>query len=240
MFGGLFNYDNPVWRGIGKFWDVLIAHILWVICSIPIITIGASTTALYYVTLKLVRDEDGYTVRSFFHSFKENFKQATIIWLLVLVSGGVLAVDLWFVLRSGAVAPGGFQTALASVFIGLTIIWLATVTYVFAVLARFYGSVRRIIFNALFMSVRHILSTVGVIVIDILLVFITFRFLPMLIVFGVALIAYVNSFFINRIFKKYTPKEERDIHEMRPIFAEDGEASEDGKEERKEESPQES
>ena len=66
MFSNLFNYDNPVWRFIGKFWDVLVVNLLWIICSIPIVTIGASTTAMYYVTLRLDRDEDGYTIRSFF------------------------------------------------------------------------------------------------------------------------------------------------------------------------------
>ena len=65
MLSGLFNYDNPVWRFIGKFWDVLIVNLLWFFLSIPIFTIGASTTAMYYVTLKLARDDDGYTIRSF-------------------------------------------------------------------------------------------------------------------------------------------------------------------------------
>ena len=73
MLSGLFNYDNPIWRFIGKFWDLLIIHILWVICCIPIVTVGAATTAMYYVTLRLVRDDDGYTIRSFFKSFKKNF-----------------------------------------------------------------------------------------------------------------------------------------------------------------------
>ena len=66
MLSGFFNYDNPVWRFIGKFWDVIMLSVLWMVCSIPVVTIGASTTAMYYVTLKLVRDEDGYTFRYFF------------------------------------------------------------------------------------------------------------------------------------------------------------------------------
>ena len=72
---GIFSYDNPVMRFIGKFWDVLILNILWLICSIPVFTIGAATTAVYYVTLKLARDDDGYTIRSFFRSFRQNFRQ---------------------------------------------------------------------------------------------------------------------------------------------------------------------
>ena len=90
MFSGFFNYDNPVWRFIGKFGDLIILNILWLVCSIPVITIGASTTAVYYVTLKLARDDDGYTIRSFFKSFKENFKQSTVIWLILLAVGVIL------------------------------------------------------------------------------------------------------------------------------------------------------
>ncbi len=65
MLQGIFNYDNPVWRFIGKLGDLMILNILWVICSIPIFTMGASTTAVYYVTMKLVRGDDGYTFRNY-------------------------------------------------------------------------------------------------------------------------------------------------------------------------------
>ena len=96
MLSGIFNYDNPFWRFIGKFCDVMILNVLWVLCSIPVVTMGASTTAVYYVTLKLVRDEEGPTIRSFFRSFKENFRQATIIWLIMLAAGSLLGFDLYF------------------------------------------------------------------------------------------------------------------------------------------------
>ena len=90
MFQGLFNYDNPVWSFIGKLGDLVLLNLLWVICCIPVFTAGAATTAVYYVTLKLVRDDDGSTIKSFFHSFTQNFKQATAIWLMILVAGGLL------------------------------------------------------------------------------------------------------------------------------------------------------
>ena len=63
MLQGIFNYVNPVWRFIGKLGDLIILNILWIVCSIPVFTAGASTTAVYYVTLKLVRDEDDSTIR---------------------------------------------------------------------------------------------------------------------------------------------------------------------------------
>ena len=118
MLSGLFNYDNPVWRFIGKFWDVLIVNILWGICSVPVFTIGASTTAMYYVTLRLARDEDGYTIRSFFKSFKENFKQATIIWLIFLLVGALLGFDLYYFAK--AVAASSFRTVMLSIFLAMS------------------------------------------------------------------------------------------------------------------------
>ena len=69
MLQGLFNYDNPVWRFIGKLGDLILLNLLWLICCIPVFTAGAATTAVYYVTLKLVRDEDDSTIRSFLPLF---------------------------------------------------------------------------------------------------------------------------------------------------------------------------
>ena len=58
----IFAFDGPVYRGLEKLFNVMLLHILWVICSIPLITIGASTTALFAVMLKLVKGEEGYII----------------------------------------------------------------------------------------------------------------------------------------------------------------------------------
>ena len=220
MLSGLFNYDNPVWRFIGKFWDVLILNVLWLVCSIPIVTIGASTTAMYYVTLKLARDEDGYTIRSFFKSFKENFRQATVIWLIFLAVVFLLGFDLYFFV-AGLTEPSTFRTVMTTVFLAFLFVWAGMFTFVCPLQARFYNPVKKTIFNAFFMSIRHIFHTIGMIVIDLALIFFFFSYLPQLMVFGVALIAFVNSYFLNAIFKRYIPAPDRDIHDMRPIFAEE-------------------
>ena len=82
--------DNVITRALSKICDMICLNVLWVICSIPIVTIGASTTALYTVMLKMVRNEEGYIFRGFFKAFKENFKQSTIIWLIVAALGGLV------------------------------------------------------------------------------------------------------------------------------------------------------
>lgn len=222
MLSGLFNYDNPVWRFIGKFWDVLIVNILWGICSVPVFTIGASTTAMYYVTLRLARDEDGYTIRSFFKSFKDNFKQATVIWLIFLAVGALLGFDIYYFIQ--AVSASTFRTVMLSIFLAMTFIWLAMFTYVFPLQSRFYNPVKRTIFNSFFMSVRHVFSTIGMLVIDGAIVFLAFSYIPQLLIFGVALIAFFNSYLFNHIFKRYIPQEENPADmELRPLFADEGE-----------------
>lgn len=224
---GLFNYDNPVMRFIGKFWDVMILNILWIVCSIPIFTIGASTTAVYYVTLKLVRDEDGYTIRSFFHSFKQNFRQATIIWLIFLAAGIILVADIWFVITADVVPAGTPRLLATALFIGMFFVWFAMINYVFPILARFYGTIKQTIVNSFLLSVRYLLYTIGIIAIDVLIVILTLTTLPVLTMLGLPLMAFFDSFLLDRIFKKMIPKEERDDQEMRPLFA-DEELSEKG------------
>ena len=88
--GRLFNLDSPLMSGLSKVADLIWLNILAFIFCIPVVTIGASITALNYVALKMVRNEDGYVTRAFFKSFKQNFKQATIIWLIMLLIFGVI------------------------------------------------------------------------------------------------------------------------------------------------------
>lgn len=226
MFQSFFNYDNPVWRYIGKFGDLIILNILWIICSIPIFTIGASTTAVYYVTLKLVRDDDGYTIKSFFKSFRDNFKQATIIWLIVLVTGLILWFDLYFTFR---VVTGNsiFRTIFTAAIGALTIIWMFMSTYVFPLQSRFYNPVKRTLFNSLFMSIRHFFHTLGMLAIDVALLILSYfslfyapQFTVLALLFGFPLIAFINSYIFNSIFKHYMPKEEgeEDSSQLRPIL----------------------
>lgn len=79
----IFSLDGKLFLFLNRLADLLLLNILWLITSIPLLTIGASTTALYYVTLKCVRNEENYIVRSFFRSFRQNFRQATIILSLI-------------------------------------------------------------------------------------------------------------------------------------------------------------
>lgn len=231
MLQGLFNYDNPVWRFIGKLGDLILLNILWCICSIPVFTIGASTTAVYYVTLKLVRDEEDSTIRSFFRSFKDNFRQATAIWLLLLAAGAVLCVDFWF-FSTGQMSIGGIaKTVLTAVSGGMLLLYFFIAIYVFPLQSRFYNPVKRTIFNAFFMSVKHLLQTIGMIAIDLGIMaaaYFGLFYFPqasvLLLLFGMPLIAFVNSYIFASIFVKYMPKTEEEHRETAPLLREEDEA----------------
>lgn len=210
MLSSLFNYDNPVWRFIGKFFDIMILNLLWVVCSLPIVTAGASTTAVYYVTMKLARDEDNSTIRSFFKSFKENFRQATVIWMILLVAGGLIGFDLYFFMKIQT-ENSTFRTIMISLFLAFGIIWICIALFAFPLQAKFYNPIKRTLFNAFFMSIRHFFQSVGMLAIDLALVlaavFVPVA-APLLFLFGFPLLAFANSYMFVGIFDKYIPKKE--------------------------------
>ena len=80
----IFSYESKFSQALIKLCYSCYLNLLWFLCSLPIFTIGASTTALYYVSLKIVQGEDSNLTRLFFRSFRQNFRQATTLWLILL------------------------------------------------------------------------------------------------------------------------------------------------------------
>ena len=91
----IFAFNSWLSRFLYLVAGIVLLHILWIICSLPIVTIGASTTALYSSCMKRIRRDEGYITGNFFRAFKSNFRQSTLIWLLLLAVGGILYMDLW-------------------------------------------------------------------------------------------------------------------------------------------------
>lgn len=209
----VFNFDGPVFSFMSRLADLTWLNLIYIICCIPIITIGAATTALYYVTLKMAKDEESYITKSFFKSFKDNFKQATLIWLIFFVIIMISLTDL-FVINGGSVAAIFNSSSVSNVVlvaIGMMgIIVIFTLVYVFPLLAQFDNTIVNTIKNAFFISIRHLPYTVAMIVIGIIPWVIMYNFVAMYILVLVvfALVAYINSRFFNKIFVRYMPKEE--------------------------------
>ncbi|XME02739.1 YesL family protein [Lachnospiraceae bacterium C1.1] len=202
--GGIFNYDGPLFRFLDKAVNIIILNVLFLICSIPIFTIGASMTALYYMTLKLAAGEEGYIVQGFFKSFKQNFKQATIIWLIMMLIAVVFRLDFYAVNSFGATT---FSTVLRVGLIAIFIIWLIELSYVFPVLSHFENTVKATMKNALAMAIASLPMTVIIFLIWSGAGFIEYIFfwraVPIILMVGFSGPAFLSSFVFRKVFKKY-------------------------------------
>ena len=209
--GRFFNMDNKFFVFMGKIADLCMLNLLCIICCIPIVTAGASLTALYYVTMKMVRNEEAYIFRSFFRSFKQNFKQATVINIIMLAAAALLYIDTNIAGKMGQ--PAG--KILGMIFAAFTLLYVMILLYVYPLLAKFYNSVKNTSKNAILMAIRHLPYTILMLLIcacPILILFIPsfqiqMSLIMLVILFGPAVIAYGNSHFFVRIFDKYIPEE---------------------------------
>lgn len=199
-----FNWtDNVVMRALGKIGDMICLNVMWLICCIPIITIGASTTALYTVTLRMVKNEEGYIFRGFIKAFKSNFKQSTLIWLILLLLGIIWTVDF----RVAGLMPGMAGIILSAIFLALGFILLSVMIYIFPLTARYENGIKATFKNALILTVAKLPYTFLMVAIIVAAVFaslwsaFTLLFsLPLWLIIGGALIAWVNSYILRRVF----------------------------------------
>ncbi|MDF2952213.1 MAG: hypothetical protein K0S18_1796 [Anaerocolumna sp.] len=199
--GNLFSFDNGFFTLLGKLWDVLILGILYIILCIPIITIGPATTALYYATVKVIRRDRGYLIREFFHSFKMNFKNGVIVSILLLLFYIIMYID-----RNYARTLGGTLGYLFFAFLNTIIFLLIGMTiYIFPVLSRFQISRKELFKTSFFMAIKHLPTTLLLIIIIGVFAFFCYIFNPFILVTPGAVIL-LCSFPLERIFKKYIPQ----------------------------------
>ncbi len=193
----IFDMENPVMRALAVACDLLLLNLLALLCCVPVITAGASITALNDLTIRIVRQEDEYIVRPFFRSFADNFRKATLLWLLVLLAAALLGVDY--------LAALSYIPALRVGIIAIGIIVFAVALYAFALLARYENSLRATVRNAAALSVAYFPRTLGMLAATVLFWALCFRFYqigaPLLLLFGLSLPCYLNAMLLNGVFK---------------------------------------
>lgn len=194
----LFTPDNPVMQFITKLAYSAYLNLLWFICCIPIVTIGASTTALYYVTLKIVKNEESGLTKAFFRSFKENFKQGTIIWLILLAAGIILGIDGYVLYHMRF--ENIFWTLITAVFILAATAYAIICLYIFPLLSRFANSTPLMFKHSLMLGMRFLLCTVCMAAIDFTMLFVIIHIFTPAIVFGMGMCAFFCSYFLSNIF----------------------------------------
>lgn len=226
--GKFFDMDNPVMRVLNRMGDLMILNFLMIVCCIPIVTIGAAFTAMHYVLLKIVRDEEGYLVKGFFKSFAMNFKQATLIWLLMLVVVIVYVGDSLIFNYSGMVFPKVVVIAVVAV----AVLLLMMAVYVFPLQARFENSVKNTLKNAMILAFANLPKTILMIVcyaLPIVICCFSDYALVFVFMFGISAPAYGAAWIYSGIFKKLEPESEEipsDLDFSLKIEEESGESDE--------------
>ena len=204
----IFDDEGLFMRILSRLADLLWINVLTLICCIPVFTVGASLTAMHYVLLKMVRNEEGYLTRSFFGSFRRNFRQATLIWLLLMLFFGVCIVDLHYFEITGVPLPVVFQLLL--VMIAFLVLCIASM--VFALLAKFENTVISTIKNALLFSMGQfprILLMLLMAVFPVILLLWTTKMFPVVLLFGISLPAYGAAQLYNKPFARLEERTER-------------------------------
>jgi len=151
---GFFNPDNKIINGINKCVDCVWLSILWFICSIPIVTSGAATTALYYTINKNIKHDRGQPTQAFFSSFKKNFKQCTKIWVVLLLLYALLGFDYYVMKRLISLGEEiGYLYKAFLVFMIFITLWGF---YIFPYIARFQNTIPEILFTTLYIAFRNL------------------------------------------------------------------------------------
>lgn len=209
---GVFDIDGKFFRGLTKAGDFLILFFLLIVFSIPVITFGTALSAVYYVALKLVRDEEGYVWKDFWKAFKQNVKQGIVMELILAVIGVLLGLDIG-ICANWAKATGSTPVRLLMFAVmGMLLVWAAVVLYAFPILAKFDNTVFANLKNALLLCTHHLPQTIMMLIANGGLIYITVRYFGVVFVTG-PLILYIDSYIFSRILKQYMPKEEKETDE---------------------------
>lgn len=197
-----FSYDSKFSQIILKLCSGCFLNLLWVAFSMPLITIGPATAALYTVTLKIARDENPPLVPTFLRAFRDNFKQGFVVGLIMLALGILLGVD-GYVLYHLYKSLNGAIAVICT--IGLALIIVAAIAYVIVWMYVFplIASVRNTNFamlkNALLIGIRYLFATILVFAIHFAMFFAVVAVFTPLIIFGEGLVAVLSSYLLKNV-----------------------------------------
>ena len=194
-----FSYESRFSQVLLKICFGCWLNLLWMICSIPIVTIGASTTALYDVTLRIAEEREENVTKQFFTAFKRNFAQATRLWLILLAVGALLAADGYVVshLRSTTLGmPAVFWTLNLALLIAAAVVYVIVLLNIFPLTARFANTDWAMLKNSFFVGIRYLFNTILLFAIHFVMFYAIVMIFTPLIIFGEGLTAVICSNFL--------------------------------------------
>ena len=214
-----FSYESKFSQLLLKICYACYLNALWFICSIPIFTIGASTTALYYACLKIVRGEECYVGPQFFRSFRENFKQATVIWMILLGIGLFLGADgyvLYHLRQSSTGSIAVIWTLILALVIAAGIVLVIELIHVFPLLASVSNTNRAMFKNAFLIGTHYLFATILVFAVHFAMFFAVVAVFTPLLIFGEGLCALISAWMLNHILISVSGEPEEQEEETEP------------------------
>ena len=198
---GLFSTEGFIYKIMTMVYQLIILNLLWCVASIPVITVGASTTALFYVIGKIVRKEEVNEFKDFIKGFKENFKQATCIWLMLCAAYLIIYTNLSFLEHYSSM--GGLMLVLQLPVLVQVII---VTVFVFPLLSRYESNTMSIIKASWILGIKHIFSCVvsmAIVAAAVLMV----RLVPALFLLVFTSFTALGIYIVfNRVLEKYHPE----------------------------------
>lgn len=210
--GKIFDINSPVMCFFAMVANLFMVNLLFIICCLPVVTVGASFAALNKVAKDVVLDKgDTAVFKPFFRAFCENFKQATIIWLIVAI---VLAFAAWSVILSAAMGDAVLNLS-QTIFGIVAIVVLAVALYLFPLIVRFQNGLGRHLRNAIILAVANLPRTILITAFNAIPFLVTYNCtLDTIlnwgfywIIAGPAVGAYFTNWLLNPVFSKFEPKE---------------------------------
>lgn len=185
----LFRYDSPLMQFLSRAADLIWVNLLVLVCSIPVFTIGASLSAMENIIYKILHNEDVAVTREFFQAFAKNFKQATLVWLIILVVEGALGYDVYYSRQIGT----NVSEAMLTVAVILFVLVFAMMLYIFPLQSHYYNKTKELFKNAAILVIVHPVRTIIMLVIQAafvglgFLIVLDYRFIPVLVCFCISL-----------------------------------------------------
>ena len=207
----LFDPESQIMQILSRFCDIVILNLVFLLTCIPIFTIGAANTALYDVVFRMDTDREGKMLPTYFHSFRENFRQSTIVWLALLLFGVATYVNMT---RFSVLGENSYLLGYGLFIVSMLVLVLEVFlfSYSFPLLSRFRNSTRQTAINALLLAIGNLPRTLIVTVINcfpwVLLImnfyaFMQLGFIWLAMYFAAA--AYFNSRVLKKIFDNLVP-----------------------------------
>ena len=208
-----FSYDSKFSQLFLKLSYACWLNMMWMICSLPIITIGASTTALYSVTLKIADEKESNITKQFITAFRSNFKQSTRMWLLLLLAGILIGGDFYVVLHMRSMSSGSLAimwTLNLALLIAISIIYVVVLIYIFPLIARFENTDQAMLKNSLLIGIHYLFCTIVVAAIHFVMFYAVVTVFTPLILLGEGLCALLSSYMLINVFRviSYRPEED--------------------------------